>query len=124
APPLAVGPPADPPPDHHVTNGALRRVVRRRHPIDPREGPQALLKPQDLGSASARHPAAAARPLAQCRLDLAPPRLIEIDGVSLPLNGRADRSGISRATIRYRRQSGWSDRDAILSHVGSKRLGA
>jgi hypothetical protein len=44
--------------------------------------------------------------------------------VSLTLNGWANRSGISRATNRYRRQSGWSDRDAILTLVGSKRLGA
>jgi hypothetical protein len=52
-----------------------------------------------------------------------PPRLIQIDGMPLTLNGWANRSGISRATIRYRRQSGWSDRDAILTPVGSKRLG-
>jgi hypothetical protein len=41
--------------------GALRRVVLRRHPRDPREGPQALLHPEDLRTGPARPRALTAR---------------------------------------------------------------
>src|SRR2546421_309834 len=42
-PPLAVGPAADPPPDHRMAQRPFHRVVRRLNPLDPRERPQALL---------------------------------------------------------------------------------
>ena len=54
APARAVGPPADPP------------------PVNPRERPQTRFPTQDLGTTPARRPTAAARHVAQRRLDLAP----------------------------------------------------
>ncbi len=56
APALQIGSPApvrttaDPTPDHRVPLGALRGIVRRRYIHDPRECPQALLHPLDLGA--------------------------------------------------------------------------
>ncbi len=48
APVHAVGPTADPTPDHRVTQRPFHRVVRGLAPLDSREGPQALLHLEDL----------------------------------------------------------------------------
>ena len=59
APRLARRTPADPSPDHRMPQSALRRVVRRFHPGEPHEIPQALLHAKDLGAGPGRRRAAA-----------------------------------------------------------------
>jgi hypothetical protein len=70
--PRAIRAPADRAPDHRVPLGALRGVVGRWHTRHSREGPQALLDPQDLRAGPPRPRALAAHPVLQRRLDLAP----------------------------------------------------
>ena len=72
APRFAVGPAADPPPDHGVPQGSLGRVVRRLDALDPREGPQAIPEPQQLGAGRRRLRAGARRPALQARTDHRP----------------------------------------------------
>ena len=67
-----VGPTANPPPDHRMSQRSFHRVVRRRNSLDVRETPQTFLRFEQLEACRGRLRARALRPILKGLLDLAP----------------------------------------------------